>query len=246
MYRGAPVETSAAPRRSKGCPGPSGRKQTAIQDRVVPLSEQLATTVSRTNNPRSLMQLVGSGPGDPSLMTIAAHRAVSEAEVILADKLAPPDILKLSPPHCEVIFARKFPGNAAKAQQELNERGLACLRANKRVVRLKGGDPFVYGRGGEEYLWYKRHGFKVEIIPGVSSALVAPLSACIPVTHRGVANQLLLLTGQSKEGGLPELPQWQKGRTTVVLMGLGKLEGIMEAASRRGMFNFISYECLLH
>jgi uroporphyrin-III C-methyltransferase len=184
--------------------------------------------------PRARVILVGTGPGDIELMTVAAREAILTADVLLVDKLAPPHILALAPPHCEIRYARKFPGNANKAQQELNDQGLEALRRDKVVVRLKGGDPFMYGRGGEEVVWYESHGFPVKVIPGISSTLCAPLSAGIPVTHRGVANQLLILTGHSKEHLLPDLPLYHAQRTLVVLMGLGNAEKLMEAAIAQG------------
>jgi uroporphyrin-III C-methyltransferase len=238
MFKDREVTTTIAPTSAtqprRTCPGPVRPRGAATkhEDKVVPNANELAG--APTLLARARIVLVGTGPGDVELMTVAAQEAVRTADVMLVDKLAPPHILALAPPHCEIHYARKFPGNANKAQQELNDLGLEALRRDKVVVRLKGGDPFLYGRGGEEVVWYQQHGFPVKIIPGISSALCAPLSAGIPVTHRGVASQLLILTGHSKEHTLPDLPAYNASRTVVVLMGLGHAEKLMQAAKAQG------------
>lgn len=104
------------------------------------------------------------------------------------------DIARLN--GAEIVVAKKHEEGADQEQQRLNESGVTALKRGKRVVRLKGGDPFLYARGGEEILWYREHGFDVEVIPGVSSVFSAPAAADIPLTHRGVAEQILILTGK--------------------------------------------------
>lgn len=170
------------------------------------------------------MMLVGAGPGDPELLTVKAYRALCEADLVLADRLVPQEILALA--KCEVRIARKRCGKADLAQAELDAWGLEGLRAGKRVVRLKNGDPFMFGRGGEETVIYSEAGFEVEVVPGISSSLSAPMSAGIPATMRDVADQVLICTGHGKQDRFPNLPEFCSHRTTIFLMAIGRLEGL--------------------
>ena len=120
-------------------------------------------------------------------------------------------------------IAEKIPGNADSAQESVNAWGLEALQRGKNVVRLKVGDPFLYGRGGEEALFYLKHGYTADVIPGVCAALAAPAIAGIPVTHRGAANQVLISTGQGRGGTLPQLSPYVEGRTLVLLMAVGRI-----------------------
>lgn len=173
--------------------------------------------------------LVGSGPGHPSLLTLAAHHALtSAADLVLTDKLVPEGVLSLIPSHVEVRVARKFPGNADGAQQELMEMALTAAREGRTVVRLKQGDPAMYGRVGEELLFFRSHGVHALIIPGVSSALAAPLFADIPVTQRGAADSLSVCTGVGRGGGPALLPGYARSRTLVVLMGNARLNSVVQ------------------
>jgi len=141
--------------------------------------------------------LLGAGPGNPDLLTVAGLRALQDAEVVIADALISDQILDIARANgAELILAKKHEDGADPEQQRLNECGVEALKRGKRVLRLKGGDPFLFARGGEEILWYREHGFDIEVIPGVSSCFAAPAAAGIPVTHRGVAEQLLILTGE--------------------------------------------------
>ncbi|KAH8111914.1 uroporphyrin-III C-m [Phellopilus nigrolimitatus] len=174
--------------------------------------------------------LVGSGPGHPSLLTLAAHAALTrEADLVLTDKLVPAGVLALIPPHIEVRVARKFPGNADGAQQEMMDMALAAARAGRTVVRLKQGDPALYGRVGEELLFLRAYGVDVLIIPGISSALAAPLFAHIPVTQRGAAEALAVCTGVGRGGKGVRLPGYERARTLVVLMGVARLQSMVDA-----------------
>ena len=173
---------------------------------------------------RGRIMLVGSGPGHPELLTQAAVRAINTADLVLADKLVPSEILELIPRRTEVYIARKFPGNTEKAQEELQSRGLGALREGKRVIRLKQGDPYIFGRGGEEVLFFQQHGFPVSVIPGLTSALTATTFASITATHRGVADQVVICTGTGRKGTLPELPTYSKSKTVVLLMALHRIE----------------------
>lgn len=173
------------------------------------------------------MLLVGAGPGDPELLTVKAFRAIQQADLVLADRLVPHEILAIA--KCEVRVARKRCGKADLAQAELDAWGLEGLRQGKRVVRLKNGDPFMFGRGGEEAVIYAEAGFDVEVIPGISSSLSAPMSAGIPATMRDVADQVLVCTGHGKQDRYPNLPEYCDHRTTVFLMAIGRIEGLTAA-----------------
>ncbi|KZO91272.1 hypothetical protein CALVIDRAFT_547339 [Calocera viscosa TUFC12733] len=173
--------------------------------------------------------LVGSGPGHPSLLTIAAHTALTKlATVVLSDKLVPAEILALIPPTTPLHIAKKFPGNAEGAQSELISLALDAARRGETVVRLKQGDPFLYGRGGEELLAFRAAGFPPLILPGISSALAGPLLADIPVTQRGVAESVAICTGVGRGGRDVELPAYERSRTTVLLMGVARLAKLVE------------------
>ncbi|CAK7271751.1 uroporphyrin-III C-methyltransferase [Sporothrix epigloea] len=175
--------------------------------------------------------LAGSGPGHPDLLTRAVHQAILSADVILADKLVPQGVLDLIPRRTEVAIARKFPGNADAAQEELIEQATAAALAGKTVLRLKQGDPFVYGRGGEEVLRLRAAGFRdgqsLFVLPGITSALSGPLFAGIPPTHRDVADQVLICTGTGKKGKPPQPPGYRDARTAVFLMALHRIVGLV-------------------
>ncbi|KAM3504895.1 hypothetical protein MY10362_003271 [Beauveria mimosiformis] len=173
--------------------------------------------------------LAGSGPGHPDLLTRATHRALLSADVILADKLVPAGVLALIPRRTPVSIARKFPGNADRAQEELLAAAHAGVLAGQTVLRLKQGDPFLYGRGGEEVAWFRAKGLgdRVAVLPGMTSALSAPLFAGIPATQRDVADQVLICTGTGKKGAAPAPPEFVASRTVVFLMGLHRIAGLV-------------------
>jgi len=173
--------------------------------------------------------LAGSGPGNPDLLTRATYKAIVTADLILADKLVPAPVMELIPRRTEVHIARKFPGNAERAQEELLEWGLAGLKAGKNVVRLKQGDPYIYGRGAEEYDFFQSHGFTPIVLPGITSALSAPLFAGIPATHRSVADEVLICTGTGRKGAPPDPPQYVETRTVVFLMALHRLSALVDS-----------------
>ncbi|KAM0241851.1 hypothetical protein ACHAPO_001547 [Fusarium lateritium] len=173
--------------------------------------------------------LAGSGPGHPDLLTQATHKAIKSADLILADKLVPSGVLDLIPRRTPVQIARKFPGNADRAQEELLEMALAGVQEGKTVLRLKQGDPYVYGRGGEEVAYFRQHGYgdRVSVLPGVTSALSAPLFAAIPPTQRDIADQILICTGTGKKGKAPSPPEYVPSRTVVFLMALHRINGLI-------------------
>ena len=168
--------------------------------------------------------LVGAGPGDPELITIKALRRIRQADVILYDSLANPALLDEAPPHCERIDVGKRPGAQARQQERINRLMAARAAKGLRVVRLKGGDPFLFGRGGEEMATLEQAGIAFEVVPGITSAIAAPAYAGIPVTQRAIAPHVTFLTGHRESlDALPEI-DWhalgQLGGTLVVLMGV--------------------------
>ncbi|KAG2022399.1 uroporphyrin-III C-methyltransferase [Coprinopsis cinerea AmutBmut pab1-1] len=174
--------------------------------------------------------LVGSGPGHPSLLTIATHTVLTRvADIVLSDKLVPDAVLALIPKHVEVRIARKFPGNAEAAQNEMMEAAVEAASRGFNVVRLKQGDPVVYGRAGEEVLYFRSHGFEPLVVPGVSSALAGPTFAGIPVTQRGVAESFIVCTGVGRKGKEIRLPGYERGRTLLILMGVARLAQVVQS-----------------
>ncbi|KAI0053399.1 uroporphyrin-III C-m [Auriscalpium vulgare] len=179
--------------------------------------------------PAGRIFLVGSGPGHPGLLTIATRDVLTRhADLVLTDKLVPEEVLALIPPDVEVRVARKFPGNAEGAQQEMMEAAVEAAQRGLTVVRLKQGDPTVYGRAGEEVLYFRAHGFESVLIPGVSSALAGPVFAGIPVTQRGAAESFTVCTGVGRQGKEVTLPGYERARTLVVLMGVARLTQVLD------------------
>jgi uroporphyrin-III C-methyltransferase len=190
--------------------------------------DSTAVVLPHHDGKKGRILLVGSGPGHPSLLTVAARYALENATLILSDKLVPAEIIALIPKTTKLHIARKFPGNADGAQNELMDLALAGARAGETVVRLKQGDPFVYGRGGEEVLHFRAHGFEATVVPGVSSALAGPLMVGIPVTQRGVADCLVMCTGVGRAGAAVQLPGYVKSRTLAILMGVARIDAVLE------------------
>jgi uroporphyrin-III C-methyltransferase len=182
--------------------------------------------------------LVGGGPGDPGLITVRGHQAVAQADVVLADHLAPQSLLASLPADVEVIDASKLPRGRSMAQEQINELLIAHARAGKRVVRLKGGDPFVFGRGMEELEACVAAGIPVEVVPGVTSAIGVPGLAGIPVTHRGLTHEFVVVSGHVPPGHPQSLVDWPAlGRlrgTLVVLMGVDTAPAIAAALMAYG------------
>jgi uroporphyrin-III C-methyltransferase len=205
-------------------------------ERIIELASQVQKANAAWSSPPdrgASIELIGTGPGDPQLLTVYAVQAIRNADYVLADLLTPPAILNLV--KCDVHIAGKTKGNAESSQNELNRLGLEALRKGLKVVRLKNGDPFMYGRGGEEVLFFRRHGFEAKVIPGISSSLSASMAAGIPVTHRSVANELCIATGQLKEGSnAPAFPEYRQKRTTVLLMAVSRLPAMSVELQKQG------------
>jgi uroporphyrin-III C-methyltransferase len=168
--------------------------------------------------------LVGGGPGDPGLITVRGRQALAQADVVLADHLAPLALLASLPPEVEVIDASKLPRGRSMAQEQINALLVERALDGKRVVRLKGGDPFVFGRGMEELQACVAAGVPVEVVPGVTSAIAVPALAGVPVTHRGLTHEFVVVSGHLPPGHPGSLVDWAAiGRlrgTVVVLMGV--------------------------
>ena len=175
--------------------------------------------------------LTGAGPGDIELLTVKALKAIKEADVIIYDRLANPDILKEAKNACEFVYVGKEDGRHIMPQDDINETIYQNALKHKNVVRLKGGDPFVFGRGGEEALYLLQRDIKFDIIPGITSAISAPAYAGIPVTHRGVAVSFRVVTGhESPNKKVSQIPwdTFKTDDTIVFLMGLHNLPKISE------------------
>jgi uroporphyrin-III C-methyltransferase/precorrin-2 dehydrogenase/sirohydrochlorin ferrochelatase len=180
------------------------------------------------------VSLVGAGPGDPELLTLKAARRLSEADLVLYDALVSPEALAFAQ-HARRFFVGKRAGRPAIAQDAINRLMIRAARAGQRVVRLKCGDPFVFGRGGEEALALAAAGVRCEVIPGVTSAVAAPLLAGIPVTHRGVASAFVVVSGHAPSAYLPVLSSVEPhSATIVVMMGMAQRAGIADALRSAG------------
>jgi uroporphyrinogen III methyltransferase/synthase len=181
--------------------------------------------------------LVGAGPGDPGLLTVRGAELLGRAEIVFYDSLAEASLLSLAPDDAEKVFVGKRPG-APMDQEEINALLVEHGRAGRRVVRLKGGDPFVFGRGGEEALALQAAGVPFEIVPGITSAVAVPAYAGIPVTHRGLSTSFSVVTGHSRHEADAET-DWaslaRAGGTIIVLMGVAHRAAIAERLQESGM-----------
>ncbi len=177
----------------------------------------------------SKVYLTGAGPGDIELLTIKALRVIKEADVIIYDRLANPDILHEAKSGCEFVYVGKEDGRHIVPQDDINEVIYQNALKHENVVRLKGGDPFVFGRGGEEALYLRERGIAFDVIPGITSAISAPAYAGIPVTHRGVSVSFRVVTGHESPNKKESQIPWETFKTDdtiVFLMGLHNLPKI--------------------
>jgi uroporphyrin-III C-methyltransferase len=181
--------------------------------------------------------LVGAGPGDPDLLTCKAARLITEADVIVYDNLVAPAILELARADAERIYAGKQRGEHALAQEEINQLLVRLAREKKRVVRLKGGDPYIFGRGGEEVETLAADGIAFEVVPGVTAAAGVAAYAGIPLTHREHAQACVFVTGHLKDGSMNlDWPGLARRRQTVVIyMGLLGLPVLCEKLMEHGL-----------
>lgn len=196
--------------------------------------------IAEAPRPRGLVSLVGAGPGDPELLTLRALKRLRQADFVVYDRLIAPELLDHCPPSAVRYDVGKIPGRHGQGKQgEINGLLVSLGEAGNKVVRLKGGDPYVFGRGGEEALALAQAGVPFEIVPGVSSALAAPAAAGIPVTHRGMSTSVTIATGHPRTGGPEDVGHdWaalaaMRG-TLVFLMAVENLEHITTRLLQHG------------
>ena len=187
---------------------------------------------------RGGVALVGGGPGDPELITVRGRRLLAHADVVVADRLAPPELLAELPPHVEVIDAAKIPYGRAMAQEAINAVLIERARAGQFVVRLKGGDPFVFARGYEEVLACTEAGIPVTVVPGITSAIAVPALAGVPVTHRSVNHEFTVVSGHLAPDDPESLVNWDAlarlSGTLVLLMAVERIELFAEVLLKGG------------
>ncbi|MER7466281.1 uroporphyrinogen-III C-methyltransferase [Streptomyces sp. NPDC097981] len=216
--------------------GNDPRRSAAVRDAVVEGLRDGSLTAARPHTPG--VALVGGGPGDPDLITVRGRRLLAEADVVIADRLGPRDLLDELPPHVEVIDAAKIPYGRYMAQEAINNALIEHAKAGKAVVRLKGGDPYVFGRGMEELQALAAAGIPCTVVPGISSSISVPGAVGIPVTHRGVAHEFTVVSGHVGPDDPRSLVDWASlaklTGTLVILMGVDKIGLIAEALVRHG------------
>ena len=197
------------------------RKSAALRDDIVTALRDGHLTASDALDRSPGVVLVGGGPGEPELVTVAARHALATADVVVADRLAPRELLDELGPHVELIDVAKLPRGRSASQDHINEVIVARARAGKRVVRFKGGDNFVFGRGYEELLACAAADVPVTVVPGLTSAIAVPARVGIPVTHRGVAHEFTVISGHIPPGHPDSLVAWESVaglRGTLVLL----------------------------
>lgn len=177
--------------------------------------------------------LVGAGPGDPGLLTLRAFQVLQEAEVILYDRLVSEEVLSLANPTAERIYVGKHAGEP-HLQEEILHLMLQFIRDGRNVVRLKGGDPMVFGRGGEEWLFLVEHGVPVEVVPGVTSAIALPALAGVPLTYRGFSSGFAVVSGHCRDGLEQDWARYVRAETLVVLMGVKNRKTIAQVLIHLG------------
>lgn len=213
--------------------GRDPRRSAAVRDAVVEGLRDGTLVAPRHRDRTAGVALVGGGPGDPDLITVRGRRLLAEADVVIADRLGPRDLLDELPPHVEVIDAAKIPYGRAMAQEAINAALIEHARAGKAVVRLKGGDPFVFGRGMEEAEALAAAGIPVSVVPGISSSISVPGAAGIPVTHRGVAHEFTVVSGHVAPDDARSLVDWpalaRMRGTLVLLMAVERIGAIADA-----------------
>lgn len=185
------------------------------------------------------VSLVGAGPGDPGLLTLRGRELLREADVVVYDALINPDILKYAKKDAQLIYVGKVAGKHALPQEEINSLLAECARKKGKVVRLKGGDPYIFGRGGEEAEYLARQGIPFEEVPGISSAIAAPAYAGIPLSHRDFCSAITIVTGHENPAKNDSAIDWQalarSGATLVFVMGMKNLPAIAARLMEAGM-----------
>lgn len=211
------------------------RRAMAVRDAVALALDTGMVPVRRRRQPGAgvgRVSLVGGGPGDPGLLTVRGRQRLAEADVVVVDRLAPWELLDQLEPDVLVVDVGKSPDHHPVPQDEINRMLAEHARAGRQVVRLKGGDPYVLGRGGEEVAFCRAEGVEVEVVPGVTSAVAVPAAAGIPVTHRGVSRQVTVVSGHD---GADWATLARLDGTLVILMGVAGLPHISASLVRHGM-----------
>ena len=232
-YEGLLVGVLAGGEHRRSAAVRSATREAFAQGRIAP--DIVATTASDVVP--GGVALVGGGPGDPELITVRGRRLLAYADVVVADRLAPPELLAELAPHVEIIDAAKIPYGRAMAQEAINDVLIERARAGKFVVRLKGGDPFVFARGYEEVLACVEAGIPVTVVPGVTSAIAVPALAGVPVTHRAVNHEFVVVSGHLSPEHPESLVNWnalaQLTGTLVLLMAVERI-GLFADVLRKG------------
>jgi uroporphyrin-III C-methyltransferase/precorrin-2 dehydrogenase/sirohydrochlorin ferrochelatase len=211
--------------------GGDPRRAMAVRDAVATALETGDLPLRRRRASGGSVALVGGGPGDTGLITVRGRRLLGQADVVVADRLGPRELLNELAPDVHVIEVGKTPGHHPVPQAEINRILVEEALKGHRVVRLKGGDPYVLGRGGEEAEYCRQHGVEVEVVSGVTSAISVPAAAGIPVTHRGLAKGFSVVTGHEELSEVPARPD----HTVVLLMGVGQLRESASALGKAGL-----------
>jgi uroporphyrin-III C-methyltransferase/precorrin-2 dehydrogenase/sirohydrochlorin ferrochelatase len=218
--------------------GGEHRRSAAIRSAIHEALQQGVITAETPGVVHGGVALVGGGPGDPELITVRGRRLLAHADVVVADRLAPQELLAELPPHVEVIDAAKIPYGRAMAQDAINEVLIDRAKAGKFVVRLKGGDPFVFARGYEEVIACADAGIPVTVVPGVTSAIAVPALAGVPVTHRAVTHEFVVVSGHVAPGHPESLVNWNAlaalSGTIVLLMAVERIELFTKALLEGG------------
>ncbi|MGK4579769.1 uroporphyrinogen-III C-methyltransferase [Kitasatospora sp. HPMI-4] len=203
------------------------RHSAALRDSIVNGLRDGSLAVRQYRSHGAGVALVGGGPGDPDLITVRGRRLLADADVVVTDRLAPRELLAELPPHVEVIDASKIPYGRFMAQEAINRTLIEHASAGKFVVRLKGGDPYVFGRGGEELLACAEAGLPVTVVPGISSSISVPAAVGIPVTHRGMTHEFTVISGHVGPDDSRSLVNWEAAAkmsgTLVLLMAVDKI-----------------------
>jgi uroporphyrin-III C-methyltransferase / precorrin-2 dehydrogenase / sirohydrochlorin ferrochelatase len=214
------------------------RRSAGIRDAIVGGLRTGTLGARRGRGHQPGVALVGGGPGDPGLITVRGRQLLAEADVVVTDRLAPRSVLDELRPDVEIVDAAKIPYGRAMAQEHINAALISHAQAGRFVVRLKGGDPYVFGRGAEEVLACLRAGIPVTVVPGVTSAVAVPAAAGVPVTHRGVAQEFHVVSVHVAPGDERSTVNWpalaaSRG-TLILLMAVERLAAVAETLIRNG------------
>ena len=214
------------------------RRSAGIRDAIVAGLRTGSLGARRGRGHRSGVALVGGGPGDPGLLTVRGRQLLAEADVVVTDRLAPRSVLHELPPDVQIIDVAKIPYGRSVAQEHINAALIEHAQAGRFVVRLKGGDPYVFGRGSEEVIACLRAGVPVTVVPGVTSAVAVPAAAGVPVTHRGVAQEFSVVSVHVPPDDERSTVNWPALAATrgtlVLLMGVERLAAVADTLIRYG------------